>query len=405
MPKIYPFRGWQYNQQKISDLSRVITPPYDVISPEEQATYEQASPYNYVRLILNQAPGEKRYSAAAEELENWIENGILVQDSEPVLYLLSQSFSNAGQPITRLGIITAMEVVPFGQGVLAHEHTFAKTIRDRYRLLDATQANLGQIFLTYRDREMTVENLAESVMATPAFIAVVLDHVHYRLWKITNQNTVIQICSAIGASTIIVADGHHRYTTAIEYLRDHPGQPGADRVMVTLVNSFNPGMDILPTHRLVKKTALAPEKFIAVLPADFTAETVPSLEKLNQLVLESPTGLIRLGFHFSKNDQNILVSLDCTELPASVLHEQILAPFFDLDIRRPEDKDKIAYLRGADDLANLLEKAGDFDLVCLVKPPTLDQVFNIAEAGGLMPQKSTYFYPKVYSGLVLRRIE
>ncbi len=404
MPKIYPFHGWHYNPEKITRPEDVITPPYDVISPADQDAYHDASPYNYVRLILNREPGKKRYPAAAATLKDWINQEIMIRDEAPAVYLLAQTFQRAGQTITRQGVIAAMEVVPFGEGVLPHEYTFPKTVKDRYDLMEATQANMGQIFLSYRDQKMVVENLAQSVISSNPLIDVNLDQVQYQIWPLTDPEQVASICDTVGKSTIIVADGHHRYTTAVLYRRNNPEQAGADRVMVTLVNSFNPGMDILPTHRLIRGIDLTPDSFREVLPGQFTAVTVESLAELDRLVMASPDNEVRLGFHFKNSGKNLLVKAETGELPATVLHDRIITPILNLDVSKPEDKDRVTYLRGADNLATLLDDIEPFDLACLVKPPTLNQVFDIAEAGGLMPQKSTYFYPKVYSGLLLRKI-
>ena len=412
MPNIYPFKGWRFNTNIVSDISQVIVPPYDVINDADQAVLYDRSPYNYVRIILNRSAGMERYSKAAKTFSEWKKNDILKQDTDSSIYLLCQSFRQDEQQIERTGLITKMKVTKLGGDVLPHERTISKHINDRYNLMKATKANTGQIFMSYRDQKRTVESILGSYKDEIPLIDAVLDGIRYRLWRLTDEGQINTIQDVLAGTKAIIADGHHRYKTAYQYAQDHPEINGSDRVMVTLVNAYNDGMHVLPTHRIVYGKPIDDDQFIKKIKGRFDIEKKPSAaELLSEMDQCRASDTINLGaltrvgnaYLISyKGEENWSSDLSTASqaLDVNVLHQLILKPACRIDTRNQHDLEHLAYVRGNEPPLEMIKNASDYDFIFFVNPPDLDQIFEVAETGETMPQKSTYFYPKIYSGLV-----
>ena len=414
MAKVSAFKGWRYNQDIVGDLKNVIVPPYDVITPKEQNEYYDASPYNYIRINLNKADGDEKYFSAANTLNMWVGSGVLIEESHPAIYILSQSFLVGGNLVERIGCICALTLSELGDEVLPHEQTIDKHLDDRYKLMNSISANSGQIFMIYDDEKMILENINKS-MADKPVINTELDKIRYRVWAVKDENLIGQFISTLKDKKLVIADGHHRYKTALKYAKNNPIS-GSEKVMVTLVNSKNPGMEILPTHRLIKENDLSISDIKKKLEKDFTYEECNGIDQLlknmkNQAVEKCTLGL----YHKSSNTGLILnfISWDVLEseipdkskklrqLDTNILHSFLLKNIFDIDTNNQGDLKYLSYLRG-NNLASQMLKTEDYKIVCFVNPPSIDDVFDIAENGEVMPQKSTFFFPKVFSGLVTR---
>ena len=412
MPKIHPFKGWRFNTNIVGDISQVIAPPYDVINDADQAALYDRSPYNYVRIILNRSAGMERYSKAAKTFSEWKKNDILKQDTDSSIYLLCQSFRQDEQQIERTGLITKMKVTKLGGDVLPHERTISKHINDRYNLMKATKANTGQIFMSYRDQKRTVEFILGSYKDEIPLIDAVLDGIRYRLWRLTDEGQINTIQDVLAGTKAIIADGHHRYKTAYQYAQDHPEINGSDRVMVTLVNAYNDGMHVLPTHRIVYGKPIDDDQFIKKIKDRFDIEKKPSAEELLSEMDQCRASdtinlgaLTRVGNAYLisyKGEENWSSDLSTASqaLDVNVLHQLILKPACRIDTRNQHDLEHLAYVRGNEPPLEMIKNASDYDFIFFVNPPDLDQIFEVAETGETMPQKSTYFYPKIYSGLV-----
>jgi len=412
LPKIHPFKGWRFNTNIVGDISQVIAPPYDVINDADQAALYDRSPYNYVRIILNRSAGMERYSKAAKTFSEWKKNDILKQDTDSSIYLLCQSFRQDEQQIERTGLITKMKVTKLGGDVLPHERTISKHINDRYNLMKATKANTGQIFMSYRDQKRTVESILGSYKDEIPLIDAVLDGIRYRLWRLTDEGQINTIQDVLAGTKAIIADGHHRYKTAYQYAQDHPEINGSDRVMVTLVNAYNDGMHVLPTHRIVYGKPIDDDQFIKKIKGRFDIEKKPSAaELLSEMDQCRASDTINLGaltrvgnaYLISyKGEENWSSDLSTASqaLDVNVLHQLILKPACRIDTRNQHDLEHLAYVRGNEPPLEMIKNASDYDFIFFVNPPDLDQIFEVAETGEMMPQKSTYFYPKIYSGLV-----
>ncbi|MED5316686.1 MAG: DUF1015 domain-containing protein, partial [Candidatus Neomarinimicrobiota bacterium] len=356
------------------------------------------------------------YKDAAISLEQWKKNGVLIQEEQNAIYILSQSFKQSDQTVERIGCICSLQLTELGKVVLPHELTIQKHFLDRLQLMAATSANTGQIFMCYRDDEMILENIYKQIEKDPV-VDIVLSDIHYRLWPVMDKNLIGQFAAGMVDKTLIIADGHHRYKTALQYAADHPESGAAKQVMVTLVNSKNSGMQILPTHRIISGVNIAIgnienslaeffhiRKFTGAAAVLDAMNTRPDEKGMLGLYhRESNTGLL-LNF----KDWNILetefpeTSKTYRELDTNILHVFVLNKVFNIDSNKQTDLNRVAYMRGNEPALDMLKKEHHYDVACFVNPPSLEDVYDIAKSGETMPQKSTFFFPKIYSGLVTR---
>ena len=416
MANIYPFKGWRYNSDQIEKLSSVFVPPYDVITPEEQEMYYSKSPYNNIRVNLNNKSDGEQYVDASNYLNKWKSNGVMEQEKKDSIYIISQSFKYKGQKIQRVGCICALELTELGKIVLPHERTIEKYIDDRYNLMGTTLANTGQIFMCYKDESLGLEKIYNSLEENPV-IDVVMDDVHYQVWQISDIGLINRFQNIMTGKNVVIKDGHHRYKTALRFSQNHPEIPGTDKVMVTLVNSKDPGMIVLPTHRLLSGINLEIDTIVSLLEKDFKVKKMTGAEKVVASMenddiekgtfgvyhKESNTGLLLYFNHW--DELNIMLSgmsKVSRELETNILHTYVLKKVFNIDTSNQKDLKYVSYIRGNKSTLELLNNEKDYDVACFVKPPKLEEIFAISEAGEIMPQKSTYFFPKVYSGLVTR---
>ncbi|HJM70664.1 MAG TPA: DUF1015 domain-containing protein [Candidatus Marinimicrobia bacterium] len=416
MANISPFKGWRYNSDQIEELSSIYVPPYDVITPAEQELFYNKSPYNNVRINLNRKNGEDQYADAARHLQEWKSKDILIQDKEESIYIISQSFKYKDQEIQRIGCICALKLTELGKIVLPHEQTIEKHIEDRYKLMGTTMANTGQIFMCYKDESLGLEKIYNSLEENPV-IDVVMDDVHYRVWQISDIGIINRFRNIMTGKNVVIKDGHHRYKTALRFSQNHPEIMETEKVMVTLVNSKDPGMIVLPTNRLLSGIDFDIHSIVSSLEKDFIIEKMKGLENV---VSAMENGIIKKGsfgiYHKESNiglllnfnnweNLNIMfsgMSKVSRKLDTNILHAYVLKKVFNIDTSNQRDLKHVSYSRGNESTLELLKKEKDYEVVCCVKPPTLEEIFAISEAGEIMPQKSTYFFPKVYSGLVTR---
>ena len=414
MAKISAFKGWRYNTNNISDIKDVIVPPYDVITQEEQEGYYNKSPHNYIRINLNNGKGKEKYFSAANFLNMWIGSGILIEESKQAIYVLSQSFLVNGQKVERVGCICALTISELGDEVLPHEQTIDKHLDDRYNLMESTSANSGQIFMCYDDKKMILENIHENLKNEPS-INTEFDNIAYKLWAVTDTKEIDKFINCLSDKKLVIADGHHRYKTALKYSKNNPS-PGSGKVMATLVNSRNSGMDILPTHRVIKESNITIEFIKENIGDHFLFEEVIGAEELLSKMEDKKDRKCILGLYHRSSNAGLLLefnswevledtmagkSKSLRELDTNILHSFLLKDVFNIDTNNQDDLKYLSYLRGNKSPLEMLKKQ-KYEFVCFVNPPSLDEVFSIAEGGEVMPQKSTYFFPKVYSGLVTR---
>jgi uncharacterized protein (DUF1015 family) len=441
MARIYPFRAWRYNQSAVH-LDDVVTQPYDKISPAMQQAYYQRSPYNLVRIILglpelfDAERGESVYTRAARDLNAWREEGILIQEKDPCIFAYSQRFKVPGTETVkeRRGFIALGKLHDYSeQVVFRHEQTLSKPKGDRLNLLKATHAHFGQIFMLYSDPARSVEKILYDDNGTAD--AEVTDEygVLHRVWRVADPAVINLLTTAMADKKLIIADGHHRYETALNYSKEHeakgaakaehstsdlpqPAYPEA-AVMMTFVNMDSDGLVILPTHRVVHSLegfeaagfrAKAEEFFtvdklaesdatsyMATLGAEQSPAFVAVLSDGAYLLRAKPeTCLPALGFLPERQRQ----------LDLSFLHTIVLDRLLGLDAEKVREQTNIRYLRDAGEAVELVRR-GEANVTFLTNPVSMEQLREVAFAGDVMPQKSTDFFPKLMSGLTIYSLD
>ncbi|HEY1205096.1 MAG: DUF1015 domain-containing protein [Bryobacteraceae bacterium] len=411
MAKIFPFQPYRYSDSA-GPLETLVTQPYDKITPEMRARYLSLSPYNLVRVILGERFAEDSaevnvYTRAAAYLEDWVARGILVKEAEPALFAYFQEFAvpDTGERLMRKGFIGLGAVEDYAEGVVhRHEQTLAGPKRDRLELLRHTRAHAGQLFMLYPDPAGEIDRiLDEAANAAPA--ATVTDEYRtiHRLWKIAAPERIAAIARAMAAKKLLIADGHHRYETALAFRDENPGLEDARRVMMTFVNMCSPGLKILATHRLV--AGLADFNTEALIRAA-GLRAVGDLAALRELWAEPHAGRVRIGAALAGSEPLYVYEAERAEgeLDVPVLHQRLLSGALGIDEEAVREEKNTRYMRGVEPAIAEVRR-GAAQAAFLLEPTPIDDVARIAFAGGVMPQKSTDFYPKLLSGLTIYKLE
>ena len=383
----------------------LVTQPYDKISPAMRSRYLAGSPYNLVRVILGErgpadSDRDNVYTRAAAHLNQWIASGILVRDGQPGVFPYFQEFTvpDTGERLVRKGFIALGKVEDYSAGVVhRHEQTLSGPKKDRLELLRHTHAHFGQLFMLYPDPAGAVDGLLEEAAGRAPLLEVVDEYgaVH-RVWKIGDARRIQEL---MAYKKLLIADGHHRYETALAFRNENPSLAGADRVMMTFVNMHSPGLKILATHRLVSglEAAALPE-----LP-DFDVTEIDSIERLKRAWEQSGDRTIigaAIGSRlFLLEDRAARGALD-----VKVLHERLLGKALGIGEEAVRDEKHLRYIRGLDRAVEEA-RAGAAQIAFLLKPTSIEQVAVTSFAGGVMPQKSTDFYPKLLSGLTVYKLD
>ena len=432
MAKILPFAAWRYAPERVP-LGQVVTQPYDKITPESQQRYYQANPYNLVRIILGKrhdsdSASENVYTRAAGYFAEWRQTGILRQDLEPSIYRYSQTFTIPGSKLNaeRLGFIALGQLEDYSAGVVfRHEQTLSKPKADRLELLRATRAHFGQIFMLYSGSG-AVDNLLH-ITAKPEIEVTDEYGVVHRVWRISDPALIRSVQNSMQEKKLIIADGHHRYETALAYCRERSTGEGAGRgtqpwnsAMMTFVDMDSPGLVILPTHRVIsglpsfsseslKQKAL---EFFKIEEVDNDVDAARATEILRRAG-QAGTVLLALTadrvflLHSPKAATSDLLSgfsaqqraLDVVQLHACLLQQAL-----DISQEAIRNEQGISYHREAAD-AMAKVRSGAAQVAFLLKPVRIQQVRDIAFAGEVLPQKSTDFYPKLLSGLTIYALD
>jgi uncharacterized protein (DUF1015 family) len=407
-PLVARFRGERYAAKE--GLDALIAPPYDVISKEDRARYAARDPHNIVHLILPEAPaGTDRYARAAAELAAWRSGGVLRADAGESVYVVAQEYAlPSGERRTRTGMFAAVRAEPFAtRRVRPHEQTHAAPKADRLALLRATATNLEAIFLLAPDRDRALERaLAAATSAVPAARAE-LDGVRIRLWVVSGEPATA-LARLAGRAQLYIADGHHRYETAVAHAQE---APQADRVLAFIVSAGDPGLTILPTHRIIFGAERDASKLVETWGQWFevgrVAPCMDRVERLAELGRERTACLVAFP---GGQDVSLVLKRDA---PLDRVPGLGAAPIRDLDVARIEVL-VVQYILGAGTATPSLAytadahaafaavRGGRAAAAVLLNPTKVTQVFAVADAGAVMPPKSTYFVPKVPSGLVLR---
>jgi len=435
MAIVKPFKGIRYNTEKL-DISKLVTPPYDVISEEEQDKYYACDPYNIIRLILGkQLPTDNqtqnRYSRALECYDTWQNNQYLTRDQELALYLTAMDFTVEDQTFTRYGLIARVRLESFDTGVVRpHEKTFSKVKSERLKLMLACHANFSPIFSLFADKNREIlDTLQKSTdKLTPELDFHDDKQQRHQLWRILDPSIHAWIENAMASKTIFIADGHHRYETALQYrevLEEKQGKlpetHPANYIMMYLSSMDDDGLVILPAHRQltsVSDSHLANfqkgvSQYFDIKSLPFNNESKAQVLEQFSRELEEGQTKHRLGAYYKNQSEFLLLTLK----PGVMEKEQAIeAPLRDLDVtlltqiifqrilsmnqQNLDDANQMKYTTSIPQAVDNVDR-GKCDMVMLLNPTRIEQVQSVANAGLTMPRKSTYFYPKVITGLVI----
>ena len=432
MARVRPFAAYRYRWPG-RDITPLTAPPYDVISEAQREKLIAGDVHNVVALELPEGPLDasmpgSRYENGAATWRRWRDEGVVAQDPAPAIYVLEQRFVQHGRPIRRRAFIAAVGLEPFEAGiVLPHERTLPKALGDRFELTKATAANLSQVLGLYDDPAGETDSIFDTVVATdPVSTAKDADGVESVLWKSDDPQVAAALEVALADRRIFIADGHHRYTTALAYrdMRREEAQargetaidPPYDFVMMALVNMDDPELVVMPTHRVADADGpFDPSDFYERLERSFVLCEAPAEKPWNVLEQTTTPGFLvrtradarpRLALLRDDVDLEALIPLDRSaawkRLDVAILQEVVLDPMFGIHPDRPETLDRLTFVKGAEDA---LAAVGTHDVAFILRPTRMNQLRDVAIAGETMPQKSTYFYPKLLSGLVFRSAE
>ncbi len=422
MAQLFPFQGYRFSTEQVGQIEDVISQPYDKITSQMRQNYRQRHPHNIVRIIKN-----SDYAEAGHYWTQWVRKGILRADQSASFYPYEQTFDFEGKRLSRSGLICLISLEEADPAVKGHEKILHDPLEDRLNLIRVTQANEGLIFMLYSDPSLQVDRLLSEFTKTHPPVTRASDEhkVLHRLWQMTDRDDQEKISGCLKTAPFYIADGHHRFETSLIYHREclkkgwkTRGVESFDKRMIALFNMEHPGVKILPTHRAIRGLgSFRPEKLLSHLKSFFRIEKVPSIEQLHAslkdskhrigLLLGPPTETIYLLELVESNQARLpLMEAMCgpaRDLEVNILHEGILRPYLGIGPEELASQKHVDYYRDQTELYDLVRQ-GRYQVAFLLRPTSIQQVREISELGEKMPQKSTDFYPKLATGLVLMKM-
>lgn len=421
MTRIRPFKAVHYNPAKVGSLACVMCPPYDVISADEQSEYYNASPYNFIRVDLGKEKAgdnkaENKYTRAEKTFHDWLAKGILVQDEKPCIYYYKQEYSVRGQKHSRMGFISLMKLPnEDDSSIFPHENTHTHAIEDRFELWGLLKSNLSSIFVCFSDKERKVEKIFASKVSISKPILDVVDNdkVRHLLWRLDDPVLIEEIAGSLENQNLFIADGHHRFKVALELRRvkskrrsKNNGSEPYNYVMTYFTNMDSKDLQILPMHRIIKKLPAN----LDFLEDTFRIDRVKTKEDL--LILLAKAGQNEHAFGLYTRDGIKLLRLKNNNLIDLNIHEgskefraldATILKYFVLD-RLGIKSDDIIYTKDSDHATRMVDDH-HADACFILNPVKIGQLKAIALNGERMPPKTTYFYPKVLSGLTVYKMD
>ena len=441
MATITPFRGFTYNKALAGSISGLVCPPYDIISPAEQQELYRKSPFNIVRLEFGlsspgDTDGDNRYSRAAALLDEWLKIGVLRQNKEPAFYVYEMEYPAGGRTRKLRGFIGMVKIEDYASGIVKpHETTLSGPKTDRLNLLRACRAGFSQIFSLISDPKGTVASVLGAVARKPDVEVKGADGVVHRVWTYTDKEGIDAISSAMDDQPIFIADGHHRYDTALNYRNERrsiagsfTGSEGFNYVPMFLARIEDPALTVLPAHRaLFNLTDFHPRKFeedlnryFNIERIDFTKKSEPADRRTVLDTMASRAGHAHVfGMRVKNEHSYYLLSLRNVadmdpvipakspayrQLDVSILHHLIIDRLLGIRMDTHKLGLNIEYIKDADEAVKRIAD-GSAEVIFLMNPTKVTEVRDVAAAGERMPQKATYFYPKLLSGLVINKID
>ena len=423
MAEIKPFKGMRYNTFLAGKIGELCCPPYDIISEEERLGYIAENEYNVIRLELPKE-GEDVYKTAGEVLDMWRNTGVLVHEIKPAVYIYEEEFNAYNKRSSVKGIIVRVKVEEFSKGViLPHEFTLSKAKADRFNLMKATNCNFSQIYALYMDEEhttlKTIDRLSDR---KPDQKFTDSDHVTHKLWIITDEKVIEKLVNDFADRKLYIADGHHRYETALNY-RNYCRENGVskegdpqDYQMMYLVDMQHPGLVVFPTHRMVRDLeSFDKDEVLKGCEEYFDIKKFTSVGNINsELSKQYKQGKKAFGFYCGKGEWYLLVLKDIEvmadvlpdlseasqQLDVSVLHSLILEKTMGIDKENMANQINLTYTKFFEEAIMKVDK-GEFQCSFILNPTRVTEIRDVAAAGEKMPQKSTYFYPKMITGMVM----
>ena len=421
MATIFPFRAWRFSE-KAGDPATLMCPPYDIISDEQRRAYLQRNEHNIIRLELPRE-GENPYAEAGNTVRHWCNDGTWVRDDAPALYVYDLVFEVNGEQKNITGLLATVQLAPFSEGVvLPHEWTLSKAKTDRLNLMKATGFNFSDIYSLYQGN--TKAYLDAAMQGEPLTDLVDEDGLRHRLWAITDPETIAAVQATFTDTKLYIADGHHRYETALNYkqYRLDAGLPvgGADRVMMMLVEMSHPGLVVFPTHRLLRDLPdFDADALLSACEADFDVERDLSLAYAQKKLSLAYENGKKAFVCYTGGDTATLLTLQndalmdkllphespvSRQLDVNVLHNAILERLLNIDKENMAQQINLTYTRDVDEAVEGVQ-SGAFQCAFLLNPTRVYEIQGVAAAGEKMPQKSTYFYPKLITGLTLNQLD
>ncbi|MFO8050299.1 MAG: DUF1015 domain-containing protein [Thermoplasmatota archaeon] len=443
MVRVIPFKAYRYNESKVGDLGKVVAPPYDVMKGEKLDAVQSLSPYNIAWITKNKpqqgdAPDNNQYTRARDLLNRFIDEGVLQQDEKESFYVYGQDFKVDGQELFRFGFIGLMELQQFAKespeqgpftGVLQHEETLPKDIEDRLNLSRETMTQFGQIFVIYPDHEGTVDSILQKAMQKEPLMDVSEGgDVRHRLWTIDDDESIDSISSAMDDRFCIIADGHHRYKTALALKKENPQLDAVRYRMLTFVNMSNPGLVILPTHRLVQNIEdFNGQKLIKGMRDNFTVKELNNKEEMfAEMDRSFKEKKHAFGLYMNNGRFYSMELIDASpmkelrpeaseelrSLDVAILHSMVLDDILGIDKEKllhgtMTGGGYVVYIKGIGDAVDESIAAVDegAQAVFFMNPTRSEEVEAVSKNFECMPQKSTFFHPKVWTGFTMNKLK
>ena len=406
MAEITPLKGILYNPEKTKDLSKVMAPPYDVISPEEQGNLYDSSPHNIIRILLGKdSPGdnekENKYTRVSKFLKDWQKEEVLKKDKEESFYVYLQEFEVDGQNKKRLGFIGLLKLEDFDTkktSVYPHENTLSAPKEDRTRLINSIEANIGPIFAIFADEDKSINNiLFRATESQPLIDILDRNGIKNKLWRVSDRDTVKKIVGLMKDKKMFIADGHHRYEVGLAYSKLKK-DPKFGYILTYFTDIYDDGIVVLPVHRLIAGVS---SEGLSVLEKDlkskFDIEAVDSKAAAREFLSGATSSEKRFVAYYNRKFVGLKLKA-VNALDVSVLHDLIIEPLKD-KIEQESGKISIDFTKDMDYAIRGVD-SGKFSIVIMLNPTKITEIRDMALSGKRMPQKSTYFYPKVLTGLV-----
>lgn len=424
MAKIIPFKALAYNKDKIKSFSNVVCPPYDVISPAKQLALHARDPHNFIHVELAlDEPGEDKYLKAAQTFRTWVSEKVLVQDENAAVYFYSHQYTIKGEKKVRLGFMALLHLGHGSTSAHGHEHTHLDAKEDRFKLIKQVKSNLSPIFVVFPDEKRIVQRIYRYVLNEKPFIEVTdEDKAIHKIWRITSPEMLDTIQSSMLDESIFIADGHHRFEVACAYRdeikKQHPNSGDDERfnyVMAYFTNTESRGLTILPIHRLLKLSKpIDSEVFAKELGDYFEIEEVKDKARFFFLMQKGGRTEHVIGAYINGHcwllrlrNSRILDKLipdkpkEYRSLDVSILNAIVLKKILGINL---DDRSVLTFHPDADELIEKVTKDNSY-VAFLLNPVKMEQIMSVAMTGNKMPPKSTFFYPKVISGLLVNSLE